>query len=50
VYAVVSEDPQSIDELTEQAALASSTVAGVLLALELKDAVRQTPGQRYHRS
>jgi DNA processing protein len=50
VYAVVSEDPQSIDELTEHAALASSTVAGVLLALELKDAVRQTPGQRYYRS
>jgi DNA processing protein len=50
VYAVVSEDPQSIDELTEQAALASSTVAGVLLALELKDAVRQTPGHRYHRA
>jgi len=50
VYAVVSEDPQSIDELTEQAALASSTVACALLGLELKDAVRQTPGQRYHRS
>ncbi|HEY3197458.1 MAG TPA: DNA-processing protein DprA [Nitrospirales bacterium] len=50
VYAVVSQDPQSIDELTEQAALASSTVASALLGLELKDAVRQAPGQRYHRA
>jgi DNA processing protein len=50
VYAVVSEEPQSIDELTKQAALASSTVACALLALELKDAVRQAPGHRYLRS
>ncbi len=50
VYAVVSCEPQSIDELSERAALASSRVAGALLSLELKDAVRQAPGQRYHRS
>jgi len=50
VYAVVSCEPQSIDELSERAALASSRVACALLSLELKDAVRQAPGQRYHRS
>jgi DNA processing protein len=50
VYAVVSWEPQSIDELSERAALASSRVVCALLSLELKDAVRQAPGQRYHRS
>ena len=50
VYAVVSREPQSIDELSERAALASSRVVCALLSLELKDAVRQAPGQRYHRS
>ncbi|MEP6600949.1 MAG: DNA-processing protein DprA [Nitrospirota bacterium] len=50
VYAVVSCEPQSIDELSERAALASSRVVCALLSLELKDAVRQAPGQRYHRS
>jgi len=50
VYAVVSLEPQSIDELSERAALASSRVLCALLSLELKDAVRQAPGQRYHRS
>src|SRR5438132_322686 len=50
VYAVVSWEPQSIDELSERAALASSRVVCALLSLEFKDAVRQAPGQRYHRS
>jgi DNA protecting protein DprA len=50
VYAVVSCEPQSIDELSERAALASSKVVCALLSLELKDAVRQAPGQRYQRS
>src|SRR5438093_7688032 len=50
VYAVVSREPQSIDELSERPALASSRVVCALLSLELKDAVRQAPGQRYHRS
>jgi len=50
VYAVVGCEPQSIDELSERAALASSRVVCALLSLELKDAVRQAPGQRYHRS
>jgi len=50
VYAVVSLEPQSIDELSQRAALASSRVVCALLSLELKDAVRQAPGQRYHRS
>jgi DNA processing protein len=49
VYALVSDDPMSIDELTEQVALGAATVAGALLGLELKNVVRQLPGQRYHR-
>ena len=50
VYAVVSCELKSIDELSERAALASSKVVCALLSLELKDAVRQAPGQRYQRS
>ena len=50
VYAAVTREPRSIDELTDQSALTSSAVACALLALELKDAVRQTPGRRYYRS
>jgi DNA processing protein len=50
VYALVGDDPMSIDELTEQAALTPAAVARTLLELELKNAVQQLPGQRYHRS
>jgi DNA processing protein len=50
VYAAVTREPRSIDEVTDQSALTSSAVACALLALELKDAVRQTPGRRYYRS
>jgi DNA processing protein len=50
VYAAVTREPRTIDEVTDQSALTSSTVACALLALELKDAVRQTPGRRYYRS
>ncbi len=50
VYAAVTREPRSIDEVTDQSALASSTVSCALLALELKDAIRQTPGRRYYRS
>jgi DNA processing protein len=50
VYAAVTRDPRSIDEVTDHSALTSSTVACALLALELKDAIRQTPGRRYYRS
>jgi DNA processing protein len=47
VYSLVSGAPVTIDELTERATLQSSAVARALLALELKDVVRQLPGQRY---
>ncbi len=50
VYAAVTREPRSIDEVTDQSALTASTVACALLALELKDAIRQTPGRRYYRS
>jgi len=50
VYAAVTREPRSIDEVTDQSSLTSSVVACALLALELKDAIRQTPGRRYYRS
>ena len=50
VYAAITREPRSIDEVTDQAALTSSRVACALLALELKDAIRQTPGRRYYRA
>jgi DNA processing protein len=50
VYAAVAREPRTIDEVTDQSALTSSTVTCALLALELKDAIRQTAGRRYYRS
>ena len=49
VYAVIGNEPQSIDALIEKAGLSSAAVAGALLGLELKEAVRALPGQRYYR-
>jgi DNA processing protein len=47
ILALVDSQPISIDELTRRAALPPAAVSGVLLALELKNAIRQLPGQRY---
>jgi predicted Rossmann fold nucleotide-binding protein DprA/Smf involved in DNA uptake len=47
VYAVMDEQPLTIDEVTERASLDTAVVTTALLELELKAAVRQVPGQRY---
>ena len=39
--------PLTIDELMKRAALPPAAVSGALLVLELKNAIRQLPGQRY---
>ncbi len=45
----MSREPLHLDDLTERSRLTSAGVAGILLGLELKDVVRQLPGQRYYR-
>lgn len=49
VYALVRGTPLHIDELAEHSRLAPAILAGILLGLELKAAVRRLPGQRYCR-
>jgi DNA processing protein len=49
VLALMSRDPQHLDDLTERSHLTSAVTAGILLGLELKGVVRQLPGQRYYR-
>ena len=49
VYALVGGTPVHIDDLAEQSHLAPAILAGVLLGLELKTAVRRLPGPRYCR-
>ena len=50
MYSQLSSDPQHIDHLASALSLASSQALGVLLALELKGAVRQLPGMMFVRS
>jgi DNA processing protein len=45
----MSRDPLHLDDLTERSGLTPAGVAGILLGLELKGAVRRLPGQRYYR-
>jgi DNA processing protein len=45
----MSREPLHLDDLTERSGLTPAGVAGILLGLELKDLVRQLPGQRYYR-
>ena len=49
VWDQMSREPLHLDELTEHSGLTPAGVAGILLGLELKGAVRQVPGQRYYR-
>jgi DNA processing protein len=49
VWEQMSRDPLHLDDLTERSGLTPAGVAGILLGLELKDVVRQLPGQRYYR-
>jgi DNA processing protein len=48
--AVVLESPRHIDEVTARVGMAPSQVAGLLLNLELKGAVRRLDGQRFIRT
>lgn len=47
VYNLLSTEPLHIDELTQKSALACAEVAGLLMKLELKQAIRQLPGKRF---
>ncbi len=49
MYGRLSPDPQHIDHLASALALSSSQALGLLLALELKGAVRQLPGMMFVR-
>ena len=50
MYGQVTSDPKHIDHLASALSLTSSQALGILLALELKGAVRQLPGMRFVRS
>ena len=47
IYHLLSHEPQHIDALTVQARISTSKIAGLLLQLELKGAVKQLAGHRY---
>ena len=49
VYSILSQGPQHVDALTVQTQLSASKLAGLLLQLELKGAIKQLAGQRYIR-
>ena len=49
VLDLMGREPLHLDDLTERSHLTSAAIAGILLGLELKGAVRQVPGQRYYR-
>ncbi|MBM4122040.1 MAG: DNA-protecting protein DprA [Nitrospira sp.] len=50
IHALLTAEPLHIDELIARAGLPASDVAGLLLALELKGAVRQLPGRSFVRA
>jgi len=49
VYDALTAVPQSVDDIIRRSGLAASHVTGILLALELKNCVRQMPGNEYVR-
>ncbi len=49
VYDALSHEPQHMDDVVVKTGLSPSKVAALLLALELKQRVRQLPGQSYLR-
>ena len=49
VFDLMGREPLHLDDLTERSHLTAAAIAGILLGLELKGAVRQVPGQRYYR-
>ena len=50
VYDVLSYDPLTVDDVIVTTGLSVSTVMASLLSLELRQRVRQLPGQRYLRA
>ena len=50
VYDALSYDPFTVDDVIVTTGLAVSTVMASLLSLELRQRVRQLPGQRYLRA
>ncbi len=50
VYDVLSYDPLTVDDVIVNTGLSVSTVMATLLSLELRQRVRQLPGQRYLRA
>jgi DNA processing protein len=48
VLTLITHEPVTIDALTARTGLPPAVVAGALLELELKEVVRQMPGQRYY--
>jgi DNA processing protein len=50
VYDVLSYDPLTVDDVSVTTKLSVSTVMASLLSLELRQRVRQLPGQRYLRT
>lgn len=50
IYAVLSHEELSIDDVIQQVALPVSAVSVALLSLEMKRLVRQLPGRRYVRN
>ncbi|MCC2639612.1 MAG: smf [Nitrospira sp.] len=49
VYDALTAVPQPVDDIIRRSGLAASQVAAILLALELKNCVRQMPGNEYVR-
>ena len=49
VYDALDITPQSVDEVIQRCGLAASHVTPVLLSLELKQCIRQLPGNEYIR-
>ena len=49
VYEMLSSDPTHIDDLIARTGLPAADIAGLLLAMELKGAIRQLPGHSYIR-
>jgi DNA processing protein len=49
VYDALSVLPQPVDEVIRRSGLPAAQVAAILLSLELKNCIRQLPGNEYVR-
>ena len=49
VYDALSVLPQSVDDVIRRSGLPAAQVAAILLSLELKNHIRQLPGNEYVR-